>query len=69
MAIFVAPVQHLRAAAKEDPVYLHTTKIKHISEDRAILDAIDVVDQVSHVVLVARSDPGSMGPCEEGRGY
>jgi len=48
---------------------IHTAKIEHISKGRAILDTIEVVDQVSHVVLVARSDPGSMGPCEECRGF
>jgi hypothetical protein len=43
---------------------IHTTKIEHVSENGAILDTVDVVDQMSHVVLVTRSDPGSTVPCE-----
>lgn len=47
---------------------IHTAEIEHISKDRAILNAVEVVNQMPHVVLVTRSDPGSMGPCEEGYG-
>jgi len=44
---------------------VHTTEIKHVSKDRAILNTIEVVDQMLHVVLVTGSDPGSMGGCDE----
>jgi hypothetical protein len=38
---------------------IQTAKIEHVCEDGAILDAIEVVDQMSHVVLVTGSDPRS----------
>lgn len=44
---------------------IHTTEIEHVSKDRTVLDTVEVVDQMLHVVLVTRTDPGSMGPCEE----
>jgi len=47
---------------------IHTTEIEHISKDRAVFDAIEVVNQVLHVVLVTGSDSGSLGPGEECRG-
>lgn len=40
---------------------IHTTKVKHISENWAILNTVEVVDQMPHVVLVTSSDPGSAG--------
>jgi hypothetical protein len=53
------------AGCSEGRSGIHTTEIEHISKDRAILDTVEVVNQMPHVVLVTRSDPGSMGPCEE----
>ena len=44
---------------------IHTAEIEHVGEDRAILDAVKVVNQMLHVVLVTRSDPGSIVPCEK----
>ena len=44
---------------------IHTTKIEHVGKDGAILNTIEVIDQMLHIVLIARSDPRSMGPCEE----
>ena len=57
------------AGGREGRPGIHITKIEHISEDRAVLDTIEVVNQVSHFILVASSDPGSTGPCEGCRGF
>ena len=46
---------------------IHTAEIEHVGKDRAILDTVEVVNQMPHVVLVTRSDPGSIVPCEKHR--
>ena len=53
------------AGSSEGRPGIHTTEIKHVGKDRAILDTIEVVNQMLHVVLVARSNPGSIVPCEK----
>ena len=41
---------------------IHTAKIEHISEYGAVLNAIEIVNQMLHVVLVTGSDPRSKIP-------
>jgi len=53
------------ASGSEGRSGVHATEVEDICEDRAILDTIEVIDQMSHVVLVTRSDPRSIIPCEE----
>jgi hypothetical protein len=52
------------ASSSEGRSGIHATEIEHVSKDRTILDTIEVVDQMLHVVLITRSDPGSIVPCE-----
>lgn len=44
---------------------IHTAKVEHVGEDWAVLNAVEVINQMPHVVLVTGSDPGSTVPCEE----
>lgn len=36
---------------------IHATEIEHVGKDWAILNTVEVVDQMPHVVLVTGSDP------------
>jgi hypothetical protein len=37
---------------------IHTTEIVHVRKYRTIFDAVERIDQMSHVVLISRSHPG-----------
>jgi hypothetical protein len=55
------------AGGREGRSGIHTTEIKHVGEDWTVLNTVEVVNQMLHIILVARSDPGSIVPCEEHR--